>query len=144
MQKYAKMKAEFRIGGNLGGKVTRSKSISENVGWPETRSSRPFRDFSVSARLRWPLLINGLKLDMTVPRGNNGIRTGSTNRKSCCQYERIGRQGNHCGRPAKEFDVVKAAQLRQSGLSWRELAGATGIPMHLLRNRLASAPGSRG
>jgi len=38
-----------------------------------------------------------------------------------------GRQGKHCGRPAKEFDVKKAAELRQTGLSWRKLAGATGV-----------------
>ncbi len=47
------------------------------------------------------------------------------------------RRGKHCGRPARGFDVVKAAELRQSGLSWRKLAVATGVPMHLLRTRLA-------
>ena len=47
------------------------------------------------------------------------------------------RQGKHCGRPAREFDVEKAAGLRKAGLSWRKLALATGVPMHLLRNRLA-------
>jgi putative DNA-invertase from lambdoid prophage Rac len=46
------------------------------------------------------------------------------------------RQGKHCGRPAKEFDLEKASELRQSGLSWRKLAAATGIPVHLLRARL--------
>jgi hypothetical protein len=46
------------------------------------------------------------------------------------------RRGKHCGRPAKEFDVEKAAELRQSGLSWRKLAWATGVPVHLLRARL--------
>jgi DNA invertase Pin-like site-specific DNA recombinase len=46
------------------------------------------------------------------------------------------RRGKHCGRPAKEFDVEKAAELRQSGLSWRKLAAATGVPIHLLRTRL--------
>ncbi len=48
-----------------------------------------------------------------------------------------GRRGKHCGRPAKVFDVGKALELRQSGLSWRKLALATGIPVHLLRARLA-------
>jgi DNA invertase Pin-like site-specific DNA recombinase len=33
------------------------------------------------------------------------------------------RQGKHCGRPAKEFEVEKAAELRQDGLPWRKLAG---------------------
>jgi DNA invertase Pin-like site-specific DNA recombinase len=54
------------------------------------------------------------------------------------------RQGKHCGRPAKEFDIGRAAELRQSGLSWRKLASSTGVPVHLLRNRLASAQNSRG
>jgi DNA invertase Pin-like site-specific DNA recombinase len=49
------------------------------------------------------------------------------------------RQGKHCGRPAKEFDVGKAAELRQAGLSWRKLAAKTGVPLHILRTRLASA-----
>jgi hypothetical protein len=48
------------------------------------------------------------------------------------------RGGKHCGRPAKEFDIEKAAELRQAGLSWRRLTSATGIPVHLLRTRLAS------
>ena len=48
-------------------------------------------------------------------------------------------RGKHCGRPAREFDVEKAAKLRQGGLSWRKLASATGVPLHLLRTRLASA-----
>jgi len=52
------------------------------------------------------------------------------------------RRGKHCGRPAREFDVEKAAGLRQTGLSWRKLETATGVPMHLLRARLASANGS--
>jgi putative DNA-invertase from lambdoid prophage Rac len=47
------------------------------------------------------------------------------------------RRGKHCGRPAKEFDIKKAAELRQSGLSWRKLASSTGVPVHLLRTRLA-------
>jgi DNA invertase Pin-like site-specific DNA recombinase len=55
-----------------------------------------------------------------------------------------GRQGKHCGRPAKKFDIGRAAELRQSGLSWRKLETTTGIPMRLLRHRLASAQGSRG
>jgi DNA invertase Pin-like site-specific DNA recombinase len=54
------------------------------------------------------------------------------------------RQGKHCGRPAKEFDIAKATALRKSGLSWRKLASSTGIPVHLLRNRLASGPGNGG
>jgi DNA invertase Pin-like site-specific DNA recombinase len=54
------------------------------------------------------------------------------------------RQGKHCGRPAKEFDLEKASELRQSGLSWRKLAASTGLPVHLLRNRLASARGNGG
>jgi DNA invertase Pin-like site-specific DNA recombinase len=51
-----------------------------------------------------------------------------------------GRKGKHCGRPAKEFDVEKAAELRQTGLSWRKLEAATGVPVHLLRARLAGFP----
>jgi DNA invertase Pin-like site-specific DNA recombinase len=47
------------------------------------------------------------------------------------------RRGKHCGRPAKEFDIEKAAKLREKGLSWRKLAVATGVPVHLLRTRLA-------
>jgi len=53
------------------------------------------------------------------------------------------RRGKHCGRPAKEFDLDKAAELRQSGLSWRKLAAETGVPVHLLRTRLAGI-GSNG
>ena len=56
------------------------------------------------------------------------------------------RQEKHCGRPAKEFDVGKAAKLRQQGLSWRKLSWQTGVPIHLLRTRLAgvvTADGSR-
>ena len=48
------------------------------------------------------------------------------------------RRGKHCGRPAKEFDIEKAANLRLAGLSWRKLAGETRVPVHLLRTRLAS------
>ncbi len=48
------------------------------------------------------------------------------------------RQGKHCGRPARKFDVAKAAALRGTGLSWRKLAAATGVPVHLLRARLVS------
>lgn len=48
------------------------------------------------------------------------------------------RRGKHCGRPAKEFDVGGAVKLRQAGLSWRKLEAATGVPVHLLRTRLAS------
>jgi DNA invertase Pin-like site-specific DNA recombinase len=48
------------------------------------------------------------------------------------------RRGKHCGRPAKAFNVQKAAELRQAGLSWRKLEAATGVPMHLLRTRLAT------
>ena len=47
------------------------------------------------------------------------------------------RQGKHCGRPAIEFNVGGAAQLRRDGMSWRKLASATGVPVHLLRTRLA-------
>lgn len=54
------------------------------------------------------------------------------------------RQGKHCGRPAKEFDVEKAASLRQTGLSWRKLASATGVPVHLLRTRLAAVKNNGG
>jgi DNA invertase Pin-like site-specific DNA recombinase len=53
------------------------------------------------------------------------------------------RKGKHCGRPAKEFDIEKAAKLRQGGLSWRKLAVATGVPIHLLRTRLAMGEGIR-
>jgi DNA invertase Pin-like site-specific DNA recombinase len=56
-----------------------------------------------------------------------------------------GRQGDVSGgRPPKEFEVEKTAELRQSGLSWRKLVSSTGIPVHLLRNRLASARGNGG
>ncbi len=48
------------------------------------------------------------------------------------------RRGKHCGRPAMEFDVEKAAELRQSGLSWSKLAAQTGVPIHLLRTRLTN------
>jgi hypothetical protein len=48
------------------------------------------------------------------------------------------RRGKRCGRPAKKFDVEKAVALRQGGLSSRKLAGATGVPVHLLRTRLTS------
>jgi DNA invertase Pin-like site-specific DNA recombinase len=48
------------------------------------------------------------------------------------------RQGKHCGRPATEFDLEKAAELRQAGLSWRKLALATGVPIYLLRARLSN------
>ena len=47
------------------------------------------------------------------------------------------RHGKHCGRLAKEFDNEKATELRQAGLSCRKLASATGVPLHLLRTRLA-------
>ncbi|MGA2263455.1 MAG: recombinase family protein [Acidobacteriota bacterium] len=50
------------------------------------------------------------------------------------------RRGKNCGRPAKEFDVERAAELRLEGLSWRKLASVTGVPMHLLRARLAGIP----
>jgi hypothetical protein len=49
------------------------------------------------------------------------------------------RRGKHCGRPMKEFAIDRAVELRQSGLSWRKLALATGVPVHLLRARLTSA-----
>jgi DNA invertase Pin-like site-specific DNA recombinase len=49
------------------------------------------------------------------------------------------RQGKHCGRPAIEFDVDSAADLRKAGLSWRKLAAATGVPVHLLRARLSGS-----
>lgn len=52
------------------------------------------------------------------------------------------RRGKHCGRPAKEFDVERAAELRLAGLSWRKLASTTGVPVHLLRARLASVHSS--
>jgi len=48
------------------------------------------------------------------------------------------RNGKHCGRPAKDFDVQKAAEHRRAGMSWRKLAAATGVPVHLLRARLGS------
>jgi DNA invertase Pin-like site-specific DNA recombinase len=48
------------------------------------------------------------------------------------------RRKKHCGRPAKEFDIDRAAEQRQSGLSWRKLEAATGVPMHLLWARLNS------
>jgi DNA invertase Pin-like site-specific DNA recombinase len=48
------------------------------------------------------------------------------------------RRGKHCGRPVKEFEVEGAAALQKGGLSWRKLARATGVPVHLLRTRLAS------
>ena len=54
------------------------------------------------------------------------------------------RRGKHCGRPAKEFNVKEAAELRQAGLSWRKLAAATRVPVHLLRTRLASVQNSGG
>jgi Enterobacteriaceae phage serine recombinase len=54
------------------------------------------------------------------------------------------RRGKHCGRRAEECDIEKAAALRQSGLSWRKLASATGVPLHLLRTRLASVQNSGG
>lgn len=48
------------------------------------------------------------------------------------------RREKHCGRPAREFDIDRAAELRQAGLSWHKLALATDVPMHLLRARLNS------
>jgi DNA invertase Pin-like site-specific DNA recombinase len=48
------------------------------------------------------------------------------------------RRGKHCGRPAIEFDVASAAELRRGGLSWRRLASVTGVPVHLLRARLTA------
>jgi len=48
------------------------------------------------------------------------------------------RRGKHCGRPARVFDIEKAAELRQAGLSWRKLEAETGVPVHLLRTRLGS------
>jgi hypothetical protein len=54
------------------------------------------------------------------------------------------RRGKHCGRPAKEMDIKKAAELRQAGLCWRKLEAATGVPMHLLRTRLAATQNSGG
>ena len=47
------------------------------------------------------------------------------------------RRGKHCGRPVKVFDVEKAVEMRQAGLSWRKLAAVTGVPVHLLRARLS-------
>ena len=47
------------------------------------------------------------------------------------------RRGKHCGRPMIEFNMDQAAELRKNGLSWRKLASATGVPVHLLRARLA-------
>ena len=47
------------------------------------------------------------------------------------------RKGKHCGRPMIKFDINQAAELRRGGLSWRKLAAATRIPMHLLRARLS-------
>jgi hypothetical protein len=35
----------FMIGGSVGGKLRKSQSISENLGRPENRSSRPFEHF---------------------------------------------------------------------------------------------------
>jgi DNA invertase Pin-like site-specific DNA recombinase len=52
------------------------------------------------------------------------------------------RRGKHCGRPAKEIYIERAAELRRSGVSWRKLALATGVPMHLLRARLAGVHSS--
>jgi DNA invertase Pin-like site-specific DNA recombinase len=52
------------------------------------------------------------------------------------------RQGKHCGRPAKEFDAERAADLRKSGLSWRKLSESTGTPIHLLRARLSNSNGN--
>jgi DNA invertase Pin-like site-specific DNA recombinase len=54
------------------------------------------------------------------------------------------RKGKHCDRPAKEFDVEKAAGLRKSGFSWRKLETVTGVPVHILRAwlGLSFAPGS--
>jgi putative DNA-invertase from lambdoid prophage Rac len=56
------------------------------------------------------------------------------------------RQGKHCGRPAREFDIEKAGELRQGGLSWRKLAAETCVPVHILRSRLTTkaAVGSNG
>ena len=48
------------------------------------------------------------------------------------------RKGKHCGRPMIEFDINQAGELRKGGLSWRKLAAATGVPVHLLRARLAN------
>jgi DNA invertase Pin-like site-specific DNA recombinase len=48
------------------------------------------------------------------------------------------RKGKHCGRPMIEFDVDQAAELRRAGMSWRKLATSTGVPVHLLRARLAA------
>ena len=47
------------------------------------------------------------------------------------------RKGKHCGRPMIEFDVDQAAELRRAGMSWRKMAAATGVPVHLLRARLS-------
>jgi DNA invertase Pin-like site-specific DNA recombinase len=49
----------------------------------------------------------------------------------------VGRQGKHCGRPAKEFDVENAAELRQTGLSWRKLEAVTGVP-YISRDRVCA------
>jgi hypothetical protein len=56
------------------------------------------------------------------------------------RFDPAGLSVNQLGnRQAKEFDVERAVELRKSGLSWRKLASSTGMPVHLLRNRLASA-----
>jgi hypothetical protein len=41
-------------------------------------------------------------------------------------------------------DTKKAVELRQAELSRRKLEAATGVPVHLLRTRLASVQNSRG
>ena len=54
------------------------------------------------------------------------------------------RRGKHCRRPAKEFATERAAEVQRAGLSWRKLAAATRVPVHLLRTRLASVQNSGG
>ncbi len=54
------------------------------------------------------------------------------------------RQGKHCERPVIDFDVDGAAEMRHQGMSWRILAVATGVPVHLLRARLSSTPKNGG
>jgi putative DNA-invertase from lambdoid prophage Rac len=54
------------------------------------------------------------------------------------------RKGKHCGRPMIGFDIDQAAELRRGGMSWRKMAAAMGVPVHLLRARLASMQNNGG
>jgi DNA invertase Pin-like site-specific DNA recombinase len=88
-------------------------SVSENV---DTGDESPFGEFTVKLLA----LLAELERKIIVSRVKAGVAEAK-------------RKGIHCGRPKRVFRRDEAERMRKTGMSWRAIATALGVPQSTVR-----------